>query len=198
MNYCTVKIVRAPIRRLICVSTLRFCICLFRTNMFWFQYENVSNDAFVFDLLQCSVAMNKVFRTFRIIYSAWSAWLVFWFVYFAKMTPRQGCAFIGNFASIQLVLLVGHAFNLNINVLIAIEIRVFLSFHCPKVEVTTCIKCGCKTVPAVFSSIENFDKEVCQALDSSELNRVSKRRERLSQHCGIMTYKQRTFKTGLL
>lgn len=91
------------------------------------------------------------------------------------------------------VLLVGHAFNLNINVLIAIEIRVFLSFHCPKVEVTTCIKCGCKTVPAVFSSIENFDKEVCQALDSSELNRVSKRRERLSQHCGIMTYKQRTF-----
>lgn len=76
-----------------------------------------------------------------------------------------------------LVLLVGHAFNLNINVLIAIEIRVFLSFHCPKIEVTTCINCGCKTAPAVFSSIENFDKELCQALDSSELIWLSKRRE---------------------
>lgn len=126
------------------------------------------------------------------------------------MTPRQGCAFIGNFASIHIFVLkkynlvVRRAFNLNINVLIAIEIQVFLSFHRPKVVLSTFFEKSLHALiavvklPAVFSSIEIFDKEVCQALDSSELNRLSKRRERLSQHCGIMTYKQRTFKSGLL
>lgn len=154
--------------------------------------------------------MNKVFRTFWIIYSAWRAWLIFLkFVHFSKMTPRQGCAFIGNFASIHIFVLkkynlVWRAFNHNINVLIAIEIQVFLSFHRPKVVLSTFFEKSLHALiavvklPAVFSSIEIFDKEVCQALDSSELNRLSKRRERLSQHCGIMTYKQRTFKSGLL
>lgn len=126
------------------------------------------------------------------------------------MTPRQGCAFIGNFASIHIFVLkkynlvVRRAFNLNINVLIAIEIQVFLSFHRPKVVLSTFFEKSLHALiavvklSAVFSSIEIFDKEVCQALDSSALNRLSKRRERLSQHCGIMTYKQRTFKSGLL
>lgn len=126
------------------------------------------------------------------------------------MTPRQGCAFIGNFASIHIFVLkkynlvVRRAFNLNINVLIAIEIQVFLSFHRPKEVLSTFFEKSLHALiavvklPAVFSSIEIFDKEVCQALDSSELNRLSKKRERLSQHCGIMTYKQRTFKSGLL
>lgn len=140
---------------------------------------------------QFSVAMNKVFRTFRIIYMV--GLLI---CFFLRRPLAKDVLLLVNLPQFIFVLLVGHAFNLNINVLKAIEIRVFLSFHCPKVEVTTCIKCGCKTVPAVFSSIENFDKEVCQALDSSELNWVSKRRERLSQHYEIMTYKQRTFKTG--
>lgn len=97
------------------------------------------------------------------------------------MTPRQGCAFIGNFASIHIFVLkkynlVRRAFNLNINVLIAIEIHVFLSFHRPKVVLSTFFEKSLHALiavvklPAVFSSIEIFDKEVCQALDSPQLN----------------------------
>lgn len=133
MNNCKVKIIRAQTDDWFAYVKI-FWFVYFAPMCFDFSMNMYEMKPLCLIYLSSVVAKNKVWRTIEIM-NLLSFILMISLV--CKNNPllcSQGCALIGNFASILIFIAknnfaVGHALNFSINVFVTIEILAFLSFH---------------------------------------------------------------------